>query len=276
MIRTQKRKYGTLSASCKPFIVSKIDHMAIPPAGTFNYAGVVPAADATGPWQLHDQSSASSYVGEERLFRDRLVGLHPFLEIADAGLTPDTRRSEFTGNVRPRVLLSRLTLRASSNDRASRPVFSFCLDRSLLNAFRPGDTLHLARTECGGLGLSLIRHEQLVFAVGAVTAVPHGVNASLRFPGEAIRQAEHLFREIDPSFRFRELPLELRVGSERRILYRGRPTIGDYNVFVEHGYYLGFPGIDECAAIWLAKGCPEVPAIASAQLLEYPDLSTIG
>ena len=276
MIWIQKRKYGTLPASRNPLSDSKTNSMAIHLSGTFDYTGVVPAADATGPWQLHDQSSALSFDGEERIFCDRLVGLHPFLEIADAGLTPDTRRSEITGKVRPRVLLSRLTLRASSNEHASRRAFSFCIDRSLLNAFCPGDTFHLVRTVCGGIGLSLVRHDQLVFAVGAVTQVPHGVNASIRFPGQAIGQAEHAFRQIDPSFSFRELPLELRIGSERRILYCGRPCIGEYNVFVEHGYYPGYPGIDECAAISLVKGCPEVPAIATAQLLVYSDLSNIA
>ena len=74
---------------------------------------------------------------------------------------------------------------------------------------------------------------------------------------------------------FRELPLELRIGSERRVLYSGRPRIGDYNVFLEHGFYLGLPGTDACAAISHTSGCPEVAAIASAQLLEDQDLSTM-
>lgn len=249
--------------------------MSIAPCGTFHYVGVVPLPETTGPWHLHDHSSAPFSPSGDRISDDRLVGLQPLLEVSDVGVTPDIKTSPFTGTVRPKVLLSRLTLRANGKDRATVAAFSFCIDRGLINAFCPGDTLHLARTRCGGIGLSLLRDWRLVVAIGAVNAVPHGNTVSARCPGEAIEEAARVFRKIDPDFMFRELPLELRIGSERKVLYSGRPRIGDYNVFVEHGFYLGLPGTDVCAAISLTSGCPEVAAIASAQLLEYSDLSAI-
>lgn len=249
--------------------------MAIPECGTFDYVGTVPLPDATGPWRLQDRSSAPPSPLGDRLSDDRLVGLDPSLEISDAGITPDVKRSLLTGTVRPKVMLSRLTLRASGKDRATVAAFSFCIDRGLVNAFCPGDTLHLARTACGDLGLSLIRDGRLVVAIGAVNAVPQGSTVSVGCPAEAIEDAQRVFRKIDPDFRFRELPLEIRIGSERRVLYRGRPQIGDYKVFIEHGFYTGLPGTDACVAISLTPGCPEVASIASAQLLEYSDLSAM-
>jgi hypothetical protein len=249
--------------------------MAIPLGGRFEYVGVVPGPETTGPWQLHDPSAAPSPPLPDPVSDFRLVGFHPVLEMADAGVTPGIEKSPLTGTVRPKVLLSRLTLRAIEEDRASVAAFSFCIDSILLKAFRPGDTLHLARTGSGGLGMSLIRDGRLVFAIGAVDAVPHGNMVSVGHPDEAINEALRVFRRIDPEFMFREVPLELRIGSTRRILYRGRPRIGDYNVFIEHGAIWGIPGTDACAAIALTPGCPEVGAIASALLLEYSELSTM-
>jgi hypothetical protein len=107
-----------------------------------------------------------------------------------------------------------LTLRANGKDRAGVAAFSFCRDSNLVNGFRPGDTLHVARTRCGGLGLSLIRDGRLVVAIGAVDAVPTGSTVSVGHPAEAIEEAQRVFRRIDPDFRFRKLPLELRIGSE--------------------------------------------------------------
>ena len=249
--------------------------MSIPSAGTFEYAGVVPEDKDRflGQWRLIDQSGARSSAPGDSLIDDRLVGLQPLIEIIDAGLTPDVRLSPFTGSVRPKVLLSRLTLRADSKDHATIAVFSFCVDRALTSSFHPGDVLHVARTSCGGLGLSVIRQGRLLAAVGAVTAVPHGESVSVRIPADVIQEAERVFSQLDSKFEFPELPLEVHVASERRVLFRGRPRIAGYEVFVEHGFYPGTPGTDECAALSLVGGCPAPAAISSAQLLEYSDLS---
>ena len=130
----------------------------IPLAGTFDYAGVVPGHVQTSRrWQLRDQSGAESSTSGDSLIHDRLVGLQPSLEITDVGVTPDSRASPYTGNVRPKVFLSRLTLKAGSKDRATVASFSFCVDQALTRSWRAGDVLHIARTGCGGLGLSVVR-----------------------------------------------------------------------------------------------------------------------
>jgi hypothetical protein len=248
--------------------------MSIPRSGTFNYAGIVPDGhvQSSGRWQMRDASGAESSSRVDSLVRDRLVGLQPSLEIADAGVIPDVRVSPYTGNVRPKVLLSRLTLRAGSRDRATVTAFSFCVDQAFTRSWRGGDVLHVARTGCGGIGVSVVRGDRLIAAIGAVTAVPHGGLVSVRIPTEVIREAESVFSRMDPRFEFPELPIEVQVESERRVLYRGRPRIGSYEVFVEHGFYPGTPGTSECVALSLVGSCPETAAVCSAQLLEYSDL----
>jgi hypothetical protein len=248
--------------------------MAIPLSGTFEYVGVVPDRQGqySGEWGLRANSGAEASTGADHLIHDRLVGLRPSLQITDLGMTPDVRASPFTGNVRPKVLRSRLTLRAAANGRAAVAAFSFCVDQALTRSWRVGDVLHVARTSCGGLGLSVVRGNRLIAAIGAVTAVPNG-ELTIRFPSEAIREAARAFSRLDPRFTFRELPIEIRLGSETLVLYRGRPRIGDYEVFVEHGFYPGIPGVSECAAVSLVDSCPDTAAISSAQLLEYADLS---
>ena len=47
----------------------------------------------------------------------------------------------------------------------------------------------------------------------------------------------------------RNYPMQLRVGDVARILHEGRPKIGDYEMFVRHGFISGRPGTDECVSI---------------------------
>jgi hypothetical protein len=222
-------------------------------------------------WLLEGECAERIQITGQHLHDDRLVGLHPILEIVEAGLTPGAEWSPHTGNTRPKVLLSRLILRAGERARASAAEFSFCVDLALTKAFRIGDVVQLARTACGGVGLSVARGGELLAAVGAVTSVHTGA-VSVRVPDDAVRDAKARFRQLDPEFDFPELPLEIRAGAERRVLYRGCPTMGDYTVFVEHGFRYGLPGFDECLALWRTRALPSVIAISSAQLLEYSDL----
>jgi hypothetical protein len=164
-------------------------------------------------------------------------------------------------------------LRAEGNAHACIASFSFCVDQELTNILRPGDALFMSRTGCGGIGLSIVRSGTLVAAVGALSAVPHGQHVTVRIPYDLVRKAEETFTTLDPFFEFPELPLDVQAGEHRRLIYRGRRRVGDYAVFVEHGSFRGEPGTDECASISLIGSCPDVAAIASAQLLEYPDLS---
>ena len=217
--------------------------MTISPGATFEYAGAITEAPdhPLGVWRSMDQLGNES-AGSDTVIEDRLVGPEPTLEIADAEPPHDARISPFTGSVRPKVLLSRLTLRAARRSGASAAAFSFCVDRALTHAFQARDVLYITRTGCGGLGVSVVRGGRLVAAVGAVTEVPLGDSVSVRFPHDTIREAELVFSKLDSRFEFPELPIEVRVGAEQRVLYRGRPQMAGYQVFVEHGFYRGTPG----------------------------------
>jgi hypothetical protein len=244
--------------------------MAIGPWGTFEYVAIVPESGwDQAPWRVQLRTPIE-LTGDDRMDH-RLVGHSPTLEISDAGITPSARISPLTGQVSPKVLRSRLTLTASTRNYAQVASAAFHVDRALMMALSPHDMLCLARTACGGLALSIIRNGQLVAAAGAVSAVPLGEFVHVRTPIDTIRAAEEVFRTQDPEFAFGELPVEVRVGEQTRLLYVGRPRLNSYEVFVGHGFYRGLPGTDECVALAMIGACPGVVAIASAQLLDFPD-----
>lgn len=244
--------------------------MTIARYGTFDYVARVPeSGEDHAPWNVRLRTPLE-LTGDARM-DGRLVGHSPTLEISDDGITPSVRMSPLTGNVGPRVLRSRLTLTTETRDYAEVESASFHVDRALTMVLRPHDRLYRARTACGGLALSIVRDDRLVAAVGAVSQVPLGQFVRVRTPSDAIREAEEVFRKHDPEFAFGHLPVEIRIGEQTRLLYGGKPQMASYGVFVGHGVYRGLPGTDECVAIWLSGNCPEVPAIASAQLLDFPD-----
>jgi len=244
--------------------------MTIGPAGRFEYVAIVPESGGDrAPWKVQLRTPIE-LTGDDRM-DDRLVGHSPTLEISDAGITPSVRISPLTGQVGPKVLRSRLTLTAPTRHYAEVASAAFHVDRALTMALSPLDMLCLARTACGGLALSIIRDGQLVAAVGAVSAVPLGKFVHVRTPIDTIRAAEEVFRKQDAEFEFGHLPVEIQIREQTRIMYRGRPRLDSYDVFVDHGFYRGLPGDDECVAIAMIGACPGVAAIASAQLLDFPD-----
>jgi hypothetical protein len=125
----------------------------------------------------------------------------------------------------------------------------------------------MSRTGWGGLGLSAIRRSELVFAIGAVTSVPTGKRFEAVIPEDLIAKGRACFKKRDPEFEFQELPVEFRVGRERRITYRGRFRLGGYEVWVLHGFFPGLPSIEEGAAIVQIGGCSSTAANASLELL---------
>jgi hypothetical protein len=225
--------------------------------GNFEYFTIVP----TEPW---DERSRWPLQPEKkwRHSRPRVTGHSPYLEITDGGRTPDPSVS------RPAVFRSRLRLIASGRKNSTVSLASFYVAKDLTSRFKPGDVLHMARTPCGGLGLSLLRESRLVFAVGAVSSVPLG-DVQAATPWDFVRKAKSVFRNVDPSFEFTELPLQISIGGHSRIFFRGWQELGDYVTWVEHGYLPSTPGEDECAAIALKGACGATPAIATAQLLNY-------
>jgi hypothetical protein len=243
--------------------------MTIPLSGTFDYVVVVPEKP-TEParWQAQLRTPVVSQGDSRR--DDRLVGYSPMVYVTPYGIAPETEARQ-AQRPRPKVLRSRFTLIASEQKRSRAAAVAFDVDQSLTAVIRPRDVLSMSRTTSGGLGLSLLRDNQLVFAVGAVTAVPLGDTVRVRLPVELITRAAAVFRQRDPSFEFPHLPIEIEVGEERCVVFATRSQFGAYQVWVEHGCYRGAPGVDECVAISLQHACPDVVAIASAQLLDHPD-----
>ncbi len=249
--------------------------MALPIWSTFDYVATVPdrLVDDSSPWvaRLREPvQRTSDGLGS------RLVGASPRLQITDAGLTPNPGYTR--GVWRPEVLRSRITLIASEMEGASARSVSFHVDKGLTSALRPGDLIYTARTGCAQLGLSVVRHGQLVVAVGAITAVPLGKNAEAQIPWDLVEQMEAMFRKRDPHFSLSELPIEVRVGNRRLLsLGRGgRSGLKGYVVKVMHGFYRGMPGVDECAAISLIGACSDIAADSSALLLDTDPYEIIG
>jgi hypothetical protein len=163
---------------------------------------------------------------------------------------------------------ARLTLTASDPRNAGVAHASFSVDRALVNTLRRGDLVYLARTNCGGLGLSVLREGALIAAAGAVTDVPLGSDNFARIPADLVRQVESVFRTRDGEYRMPESPVELSLCGETKILHSGRPQMGLFDVFVRHGFLNGVPGMDVSASIERRGVCPATAAHTSAQLLE--------
>lgn len=167
----------------------------------------------------------------------------------------------------PSVVRNEIRLVATDKKYASCETASYFVDRDLLRVLRPGDVFHIARTCCGGVGASAIREGKLIFAVGAVRAVPLGSEISVKIPYELLTKAEAILRQRDPEFELPHHPIEICIGDRPTILYGGHLQMGGYHVWVEHGFLLGMPGTEESVSITLGEACDWVAGSASAQLL---------
>lgn len=248
---------------------------------TFDYAAVVPDGPQEGSatWR----AGVAEHAGrtDEAAMR---FGREPTLTISDADPPPNSNPG------RPWVLRSRLTLNGSGR------VGWFHVDRSLTAELLGNDTIHMARTERGGLGLSILRNRQLVFAVGAVTAVPLGEDVRARIAPElqndAIARLEPPdgARDWNPTAQYRhEWPVEITIGGATHLFFCGNVGIHGIQLFMAHGFRaraadissVGFPkmtsvrgvlGTDECIALSRFGRCSNVGANASALLLDADGL----
>jgi hypothetical protein len=237
--------------------------MVIPPEGTFEYVAEVP--DHAGVTFSCDASSR--LLGNEgHGSRSRLVGPTPRLHVEDAGPTPNP------GPRSPATQRSRLRLTASERRNATVAETSFILDQGVISALRPRDLLHMVRTGCGGIGVSAIRSDQLIFAVGAITQVPLGSDFEARIPSDLVCEAEDIFRRRDRRFEFAEYPVEIRASNAAHIMYRGRIELVCFNVWVLHGRYYGVPGTEECLSVARKGACPVVDVNSSALFLDSSNL----
>ena len=127
----------------------------MPLCGTFQYAGVVPAAKAdckSRPWKLQDEFGAAPRETGDELVENGLIGLQPVLEISDSSLV-------LTASGRHRT-----TIRSATLD----------LDPLLIECLESGDVLALVGTGTADIGASVLRASDVICAVGAVTVVPLG------------------------------------------------------------------------------------------------------
>lgn len=217
-------------------------------SGTFDYAFIVPDGPRGGSRRIE-----GTLREPPQGVQDRLIGHAPLLH------AEEYQREAWQ-------LFSRITLTPRDRKATARS-FSFSVDRELIAMLRSGDALHISRTPCAGLGLSVLRDGQLLAAAGAVSAVPLGPEVSVNYPGDLVRQAEAVFRMRDPGYHMSDSPVELRVGAVTRIVHGGRPTIGDYEILVRHGFLWGIPGTDESVSIERRRACPDTAAHHTAELL---------
>jgi hypothetical protein len=227
----------------------------MPLSGTFEYVAVVPDGAGT---VFSCQARLQRPLGNDQERIPRLVGPSPLLQVEDAGPTPNPSARN------PATERSRLRLTSSDRPQA----YSFILDRGVISALHPGDLLHMVRTSCGGIGVSAIRSNELIFAAGAITHVPLGSGFEARMPMDLVREAEAVFQKRETRFRFAEYPVEIRVSGKQRIMYRERNELGPFQVWVLHGFYPGTPGTDECVSVARKGACSAVDANTSALFLD--------
>jgi hypothetical protein len=164
-------------------------------------------------------------------------------------------------NPKIRFWNDRLVLVASGELNSTVRNVSFAIGNAVPLAARPGDRLYLVRTGAGGIGLSLLRQERVVLAIGAIAAVPLGRDLQAISHSEGMNHWRHF--AADTSW------LEFRVGSERLILReREVSEIGDYYIYIERVWGDGVPGTDECVSVCVADdSAMKIAAIRSAILL---------
>jgi hypothetical protein len=179
----------------------------------------------------------------ERLDIDRLVGHHPTI----------------------RFWRDRLVLVASKKAKSRLRNASFAIGDAVPLSARAGDWLYVVRTGAGGIGLSLLRDKTLVLAIGAVTAVPLGMNIKV------FNRPERLGGFVS---RLTDRWLEVQIESERvRLQHRTVNTVKDYEIYVEHPWEDGIPGVDECVSICGANGpVIKIACVRSAVLLGHSNL----
>src|SRR5262245_13917739 len=219
-------------------------------SGTFDYTFVVPGGSRSGARRMKGTHTVKLGLRDRRL-----LGRSAILEAVEY------QKEAWQ-------LYSRITLTAGNTWTATARSFAFSVDRSLIVMRLQDDVLNISRTACAGLGLSVLRDGRLVAAAGAVSAVPLGPDVSVRHTFDLVQRAEAVFRVRDPEYEMWDHPVELRVGNVTRILHLGRPTIGDYEILVRHGFIAGMPGTAESVSIELRRVCPDTAAHTSAQLME--------
>jgi hypothetical protein len=171
--------------------------------------------------------------------------------------------------LKPRIRFwnDRLVVIASQKDNSSARNVSFPIGDAVKQIAQPGDQLYLVRTGSGGIGLSLVRQENLILATGAVSRVPLGADIQT-IPAT----------DIDPLNFAIYRPLELSVKGERLTL-RPREILetGGYHIYVERCWEYGIPGTDECVSLCFTDDVAiKAAAMRSAILLANGELKMVS
>src|SRR5262249_53384002 len=134
----------------------------------------------------------------------------------------------------------RLVIVASEESNSTFRNVSVLIGDAVKSAAQAGDRLYIIRTGCGGIGLSVLRREELILAIGAIAEVPLG---------NEIKVTWHPLRASWNDF-VTDTWLELRVQSHS-ITLRERETaeIEDYCIYVERKWEPGTPGTDGYVSI---------------------------
>jgi hypothetical protein len=115
--------------------------------------------------------------------------------------------------------------------------------------------------------MSVLREDDLVFALGDPLAVPLGSSVSAGCPRDLIEEAQKVFRRRDPSYEMRTFPIEIAACGESILLPGTRRELTSHGIFVA-GHVrqdLGPPPL--FLAIWRKGLCPATGASLSVQLL---------
>jgi len=226
----------------------------LPLEQTFDYVATVTMSGKT--WSCHPRCL-------DRTSPPGLVGVSPVLDTHAIGLLKGGGViSPLCDVIRPSVHATRVVLTAAPGVDSAASAASFCVDQTLVEGLRAGDVVHLTRTPRGGLGLSVVRSGELLFAIGAVSAVPLGPHLNV-----AIRR-DRLARPLCDG-RGPDLPWLHPIHFTCPGCLPGKPRGYDIRVF--YGAWPAPHDVDECVVITRDDMRPKEAATVSALLLAVPD-----
>lgn len=184
--------------------------MPLQPWRTFLLSGVVPAAEDERTvigWTLQEPHRVDPRTARHTQAH-RLLGPTPLCQVHGGGLE----------------------LIASHKESAVYRSASLELDEALLGILQGGDVLTIARTMTEDIGVSLLRAGTLLWAVGAIAAVPlgRGVRVQLGPPIAEGRISAERWPATDTW-------LDVSCGTSERALRDGEAvSMGDFQVTVRH------------------------------------------
>jgi len=173
-------------------------------------------------------------------------------------------------NPKIRFWNDRLVIVAAEQTNSTVRNVSFGIGDAVGLAARPGDQLYLKRTGSGGIGMSLLRRQELILAVGAVRSIPLGSEVKVKVNPHS----KDAFWREKPTDTWMEFVLR-----NQSLILREREAaeIEGYYIYVERCWEYGIPGIDECVSICAADDLKmRISAMRSAILIANDDLKTVA